>query len=337
MASSIDNLNRSLRLSINYHYFNAHPVKAIKQLIGQNAVLVSYKTNSIVSWDGNIIVDIVYRSIPIDQFSIYYIKQSDIKHLMPNSEKYITVINGCNVKLNNPKLSQFKEYLPVRIKASMINETDEYENYYTQTINNDSNNKTVNMELKNNSTAPINYFATTVTNPMNSLITPLNILTLTTSSNNGNNGNNDLVSESTSFTVSMPEKLYPDSFKPTKELYTLDDTIKYYKQTVLSSLPVLSSIQEIQVLDKSVKSVSDLFSSSVPPSASSVAFILSLDQLRGVRMLYGFLLVQPRRIPDLILYYPTNTYVISEQEILSVIRFIEMDIINYNNFMYIKC
>ena len=302
---------KQLRLSINYHYFNSHPVRAIKQLIGQNATLVSYKVNSVVSWDGNVIVDIVYKSIPIDQFSIYYIKQSDIKHLIPNSEKYITVVNGCNVKLNNPKLSQFKDYLPVRIKNTIINSTDDYENYYTQSIDDDSS-----VELKSNSSNLANYFGTTVTNPMNSLITPLNCLIDNNSSTNSGFG----------FNISMPDKLYPDNFKP-KDSYSLDETIKYYRQ-VAQSIPATSIIQDIEVIDNN----------KLPDNQSmeTTGYLINSSLLNGIDSLKGIILIQPKRICELILYYPTNAYTISNQEIESIIKFIEMDRINYNNFMYIK-
>ena len=308
-----DNTLKTLRLSINYHYFNAHPVRAIKQLIGQNATLVSYKVNSVVTWDGSVIVDIVYRSIPIDQFSIYYIKQSDIRHLIPNSEKYVTVVNGCNVKLNNPKLSQFRDWLPIRIKNSMINSTDDYENYYTQSVSDSSLN-----ELKSNSEGLANYFGTTVTNPMNSLITPLNSI----------NSNESDESSSWGFSVNIPDKLYPDSFKP-KDSYTLDETIKYYRQ-VAQAIPATSIIQDIQVVDNN----------KLPDSKSmeTIGYIINiklLDQCKDGE-LNGIILIQPKRICELLLYYPTNAYTISSQEIESIKKFIEMDRINYNNFMYIK-
>lgn len=303
----MNQVNQSLRLSINYHYFNAHPVRAIKQLIGQNATLISYKQNSVVSWDGNVIVDIVYRSIPIDQFSIYYVKQSEIKHLIPNSEKYITTINGCNVKLNNPKLNQFKEWLPIRIKKSMINDTDSYEEYYTQSIDDTNTN-----ELKNNSGGLANYFGTTVNNPMNSLITPLNLIT----------NNNEYIS--TGFNITLPEKLYPDNFKP-KELYTLDETIKYYRQ-VVQSLPAISIIQDIEQSDKLPEN----------QSMETIGYLIDVKLLDTCDTLKGVILIQPKRICSLILYYPTNTYTISHEEIESIKKFVQMDQINYNNFMFIK-
>jgi len=310
---------RTLRLSINYHYFNAHPVRAIKQLIGQNATLISYKVNSVVSWDGNVIVDIVYKSIPIDQFSIYYVKQSDIRHLIPNSEKYVVVVNGCNVKLNNPKLSQFHEWLPIRIKKTIINDTDAYEDYYAQSITDSSLN-----ELKTNNGGLVNYFGTTVTNPMNSLITPLNTSLITSQiTNDGSNGSNE--SESGyGFNITLPDKLYPDNFKP-KDSYTLDETVKYYRQ-VAQSIPATSIIQDIKVINDNKLPESN--------TMETTGYIINANLLNNE--LKGIILIQPKRICELILYYPTNAYTISNAEVESIKKFIEMDRINYNNFMYIR-
>ena len=319
-SNESSSITKSLRLSINYKYFNSHPVRAIKQLIGQNATLISYKQNSIVKWDGNVIVDIVYKSIPIDQFSIYYVPIKDIKHLIPNSEKYVVVVNGCNVKLNNPKVNQFHDYLPIRIKKTIINDTDKYENYYTETTDG-------NMELKTDSHELTNYFGTTVSNPMNSLITPLNILTnssnLSINQSEEDKEHEKEINDNYGFNVVIPPSLYPSDFKP-KDMYSLDDTIKYYRQ-IAQTIPALSIIQDIKQVDKLPTS----------QTMSTTGYLIDVDLLpsNGIN---GIVLIQPKRICELILYYPTNNYMISSEEIKSIKDFVKMDRINYNNFMFVK-
>ena len=296
MTSSIPS---TIRLSIASSFFNASPVRAIKQLIGPNATLISYTVSSILTPSDELIVDATYRSLPITPFSIHYIPLSSIKHLIPNSEKYVATVDSLTVKLNNPKLSDFHDYLPVRIKRTIINTTDVYESYYT------TDNST--FTLNENATIPIAYFATTVVNPLNSLITPIH-------------------SHSTSFTVPTPEKLYPPSFNPPKSRYTIDDTINNYKQTV-STIPMLSNISSI--------THSSTFPTSSSSSLPTTAYIIPTSSLPSTST-HGIILIQPKRIPDLILYYPTNNFTLSAEELASIKSFIEADIINYNNYYYLK-
>ena len=294
-------ISSTIRLSISSSFFNASPVRAIKQLIGPNATLISYTVSSILTSSDELIVDATYRSLPITPFSIHYIPISSIKHLIPNSEKYVATINSLTVKLNNPKLSDFHDYLPVRIKRTIINTSDAYESYYS-TIDDST------FTLNENATTPIAYFATTVVNPLNSLITPIHQF-------------------STSFTIPTPDPLYPSSFTPPKSQYTIDDTINNYKQTI-STIPMLSVISSI------------MHSSTFPANSSlspvpTTAYIISSSSLPS-SSIHGIILIQPKRIPDLILYYPTNTFTLSAEELASIKSFIESDIINYNNYHYLK-
>ena len=296
------NDNSTIRLSISSSFFNTSPVRAIKQLIGPNATLISYTVSSVLTSSDELIVDATYRSLPITPFSIHYIPLSSIKHLIPNSEKYVATINSLTVKLNNPKLSDFHDYLPVRIKRTIINTSDTYESYYSTA---DDSTFTIN----ENTVAPIAYFATTVVNPLNSLITPIHTF-------------------STSFTIPSPTPLYPSSFTPPKCQYTIEDTVNNYRQTV-STIPMLSNISSIS------------HSSSFPSSSATTspipttAYIISSSVL-PTTPIHGIIVVQPKRIPDLILYYPTNSFMLSAEELASIKSFINADIINYNNYHYLK-
>ena len=301
-------MEKTLRLKINAQLFNQAPVRTIKQLIGQNSTLLSYKLNSMVTWNGEVIVDVIYRSISIDQFTIYYIPMDSIKHLMPNSEKYITTINGCNVKLNNPKLNQFNNYLPVRIKTTIINGADDYEQYYTESIEQESLH-----ELNNNGSELASYFGTTVSNPLNSLMTPISSLV----DGVGNIG----------FSLTIPEQLYPKTFKA-KETYNINETLRYYKQSAQAT-PALQLVDNIKVYEQ--KQLPDVDSSN-----GTTAYIINAELLPDDHSINGIVMIQPKRIPDMIFYYPTNSFTISVDELKSIKTFIKADEINYCNFMYLK-
>ena len=319
------------RLSINSNLFNRSPVAAIKQILGQSAKLVSYKVNSVISWSGDVFVDVEYNTIPIDQFSVYWIKISEIKHLIPNSEKYVTTINDCSVKLNNPRLNMFKEYLPIRIKRTIVNDTDAYDNYYSlvneQTTVSNNEQQTNEYRLKTNINQPnASYFGTTVLYPMNSLITPINLIVANNDNNNSSN-QSSTTNCSLGFEITIPPKLYPDSFKPKIE-YTMDDTLRHYKQ-LLTNSRILSLAETI--IDKTNESATneDIFKSNI---ASTTCYLIHSSQLPN-HAINGIIALQPKRIPDILLYYPTNSYTISVQELDSIKQFIEMDTINYYNFL----
>lgn len=305
------------RLAINYNIFNQSPVRSIKQLIGQNSTLISYRVNSVVNWSGEVYVDLVYKTIPIDLFTIYYIPMNEIKHLMPNSEKYITTVNGCNVKLNNPRLNSFHDYLPIRVKRGLLitDDNDDYEQYYASALNDDNlfEQKTSLTNVSN----VANYFGTTVSNPMNSLITPLSLLI--------ENNNNHFTS--VGFTMTLPDVLYPKDFKA-ESVYSIDDTLRYYRQAI-ASIPALQLIDDIQYIKDFKEIVNE------EDKQTTTAYIMSVKNLpdHGIS---GTIMIQPKRQVDLILYYPTNTYQIDVDELNSIKLFVEADEINYNNFQWLK-
>ena len=297
------------RLAINAAIFNSAPIRTIKQLIGPNAQLLNYKINSVVTPFDEIIIDVTYKDLPLSAFTIYYVPINEIKHLMPNSEKYIVTINSISVKLNNPKLNEFKDFLPVRVKNTIINDTDAYEHYYSTL---DGSNFELNTSASHSQ--PLAYFATTVSNPLNSLITPLSLI-----------GANETASFA--FTINEPPTLYANdtSFKPPQSTYTMDDTIQYYKQTT-ATIPALSLIENI-------------VSSNTFPSTDTMtttAYIIDASLLPTNKPLHGIILIQPKRIPTQILFYPTNAYTISPDELKSIKAFINAEVINFNNYHYLK-
>lgn len=303
---------QTLRLSINSSLFNSSPVRAIKQLIGPNAHLISYSTSSILTPSSELLVDVTFTSLPLSPFFIHYIPLSSIKQLIPNSEKYTATINSITIKLNNPKLTSFHDYLPVRIKPTIINSSTSYDSYYS-TIDD------ITYTLSSSPSSPsssFSYFATTVTNPLNSLLTPLSLLSSSITS-----------TSSFSFTFPLPNQLYPSTFTPPPSPYSLSDTISNYQQT-LQTIPSLSLITTI--------THSTTFPTNLNPTMSSTAYIIPYTSLPTSSPLKGIILIQPKRIPSLILYYPTNIYTLSPSELSSIQSFVKADEINYSNYHYLK-
>ena len=306
---------QTLRLSINSSLFNSSPVRAIKQLIGPNAHLISYSTSSILTPSSELLVDVTFTSLPLSPFFIHYIPLSSIKQLIPNSEKYTATINSITVKLNNPKLTSFHDYLPVRIKPTIINSSTSYDSYYSTL-----DDITYTLSSSSPSSSPLSssfsYFATTVTNPLNSLLTPLSLLSSSITS-----------TSSFSFTFPLPNPLYPSSFTPPPSPYSLSDTISNYQQT-LQTIPSLSLITTI--------THSPTFPTNLNPTMSSTAYLIPYTSLPTNAPLKGIILIQPKRIPSLILYYPTNIYTLSPSELVSIQSFVKADEINYSNYHYLK-
>ena len=332
----------SILLRLNYHQFSLHPISTIKQHLTQNVKILNFKQSSIVNWDQTVLVEVEYESIPINPFQIYYVNMKDIKHLIPNSEKYVCVVNGCQVKLVNPRLNNFKEYLPIKIRSTII-----------PIPNSNTEDLYIDNELKTNATTPIQYFGTTVIQPMNALCTPMMLIekdlnqNITQNANNindNNNTNNNLNNNveqnnfennlsngfSLGFSLPLPEKLYPSTFKPT--FISAEDNLKNYKQCLMSA-KLLSNVDNVVSISKLPDDI---------PTSTTTAYVCdiniftqnSIDGNDG--SINGIILIQPKRIPTSILWYPTNAYRISKDELESIKRFIEFDLINYTNYQYIK-
>ena len=109
------------RIQLPYSLFMLNPTRTIKQLLGQNITIISFTYSDVITNDENIIVDVKYTSIPISILKIYYIETSSLKHIMPNNEKYVATINGCNVKISLPNLDKDMKILPIRIKPTLSN------------------------------------------------------------------------------------------------------------------------------------------------------------------------------------------------------------------------
>lgn len=284
---------QSERLEIPYFLFSLNPSRSIKQLLGQNITIVSYESNDIITDDERVIVDVKYTSIPFSLLKIYYVNVSEMKKLIPNSEKYVVTINGCNVKISSPKLKEFNKVLPIRVKATLSNN-------YSSAGQLDSQ---------------FSYYGTTVTTPMNFLCTPLKYI------------NHKFEPFETERIKPIYTKEFKDSFdKKLNEKFNelLEETIKYYKQS-LSTFNILSAVDHVL----NVQNFSEC-------KIGTTGYVIPFDIIPTNGNLNGIILIQAKRIPNFVLFYPTRNFTLCEEELISIKEFLEQDAVNYYNFQYVR-
>lgn len=329
----------STRLEIPYSIFMKNPVRSIRQLLGQNITIKSYETNDIITSNDSIIVDVKYTSIPFSLLRIYYIKTSEMKRLMPNSEKYVITINGCNVIILSPHIKDYPKILPVRIRARYLN------NFST----------TGQLEQQ------FSYYGTTILEPMNSLCTPLKYInhafepfetetieplypqsfrnefiknnlsneSLKNISNLSKASNSNKTSKLNSSETSNSNKISSSSNKISPSSSSnntlLQHTINAYKNA-LSKFNSLSSIDNI------------LFTSNFSDcKLGTTGYVIPFSSIpKPFRNINGIILIQPKRIPDYILFCPNQNFTICPEELESIENFLIQDEINYYNFKYVR-
>lgn len=284
---------QSERLEIPYFIFSQNPSRSIKQLLGQNITIISYEANDMITDDERIIVDVKYTSIPFSLLKIYYVEVSEMKQLIPNSDKYVININGCNVKISYPRLDEYKKVLPIRIKPML------------------SNNYSPSGQLD----SQFAYYGTTVNTPMNSLCTPLKYIN----------------HKFEPFETETIKPIFTKEFKETfdKKLnenfkHMLEETISYYKQAI-NTFNILSSVDHII----HVKDFSEC-------KTGTTGYVISFDIVPINKDINGIILIQPKRIPNYVLFYPTKNFTICEEELKSIKDFLKQDTINYYNFHYVR-
>ena len=284
---------QSVRLSVPYSMYLQNPTRALKQLLGHNITILSYEANDIITDDDHIIVDVKYTSIPFSLLKIYYVEVSSLKHLMPNSEKYVAVINGCNVKINAPKLKEFNKVLPIKVKATL------------------SNNYSSSGQLD----SQFAYYGTTVSSPMNFLCTPLKYI---------NHAFEPFETETIKPIYTPEFKQSVDKVIKEKLSALIENTVKYYKQA-LSTFNILSTVDH--VISASTFEECKM---------GTTAYIIPFDIIPLNKTLNGIILIQPKRIPNYVLFFPTHNFSICEEELVSIKNFLIQDENNYYNFRYVK-
>lgn len=389
MQSPDSLLPHTKRLSIPYTLYNQSPTKAIKQLLGHNITLVNYTTNDVITSDDTVLVDVSYHTIPVSILQIYYVPVSSFKRLHPNSDKYVTTINGCNVKItslpnmildnkqhtnkthrsvSDSMLTQTlsKYLIPIRIRPTLnvrhdigqnsnINTHDSNSMIYT-TLN-DSNytyaaNKFISgsgiprsessislkSSVSNVSTVAnsirslhdnIPYYATLVHQPLSCICTPLKYLT---------NHTEPFITEPiTTFYTEEFRKAFDADIQSHLHQH-ISRMVEHYKQS-LNDYVILSSIDQILVVGDENndggknKTVVKCFADC---KRGTTGYIITYDMLPTDEDVKGIILAQPKRLPQYILYYPTDNYIINRDELESVINFLRYDETNFYNYYYVK-
>ena len=279
-SNAIEYPIQKCRLEIPYFMYSLNPTQSIKQLLGQNVRIITHSSNDVITENDSLIVDVEYTSIPFSLLKIYYVKVSDLKRLMPNCEKYVAVINGCNVKISSPKLKEFSKVLPIKIKATL------------------SNNYSSSGQLD----SQFAYYGTTVSSPMNSLCSPLKYI------------NHSFEP----FDTEEIKPIYTPEFKSEFEKKVkdshqklLDETMKYYKQA-LSTFNILSAVDHVT---SEVKNISEC-------KMGTTGYVIPFDLIPLDKSINGIILIQPKRIPNYVLFYPTKNFTICSEELVSIKKFI---------------
>lgn len=282
------------RLEIPCSMYSINPIQSIKQLLGQNVTIISHSSNDIVTENDTLIIDVEYTSIPFSLLKIYYVNVSELKRLIPNCEKYVATINGCNVKISSPKLKEFSKVLPIKIKPTLSNN-------YTSSGQIDSQ---------------FSYYGSTVSSPMNYLCSPLKYI------------NHSFEP----FDTEEIKPIYTPEFKTEFEKKVkdnhqnlFDEMMKYYKQST-STFNILSSVDHVT---SDVKSFSDC-------KIGTTGYVIPFNIIPTDKDINGIILIQPKRLPEYVLFYPTNNFTICSEELISIKKFIEQDKENFYNFNYVR-
>ena len=308
-------MHKHARLNLPFSSFVAHPISTITQLLSPNATVISYAVNSVVSSDETVPVDVEYTSIPTTTLAIYFTPISKLKKLIPDSAKYVAEIEQCFVVINNPKLSLYKEFLPIKVIPILIedNAANSLENYYS-TLNDEYNmNTETNKNAEQTSTvveeyklqdAPsfINYMGLTVLNPLSSYCSA--------------------IISGVAFEVPEPVKLYDKEPKINYYNFTPEATVLGYKKK-LSAFDILSNVTDVKFITSVKEAKGD----------SSTAYVIEFNKLTPP--IEGIIMLQPERQYNLVLYYPHTLLTVNDDLFDSISKLIEYDRINLLNINHI--
>lgn len=243
------------------------------------------------------------------------IKDVHINDIITNDECYIVDVKYLSIQFSPYNIyfinvNDLKQLIPssniyvtqinncnIKITSSIISE---YKKIIPIRINNCiTNNYSTEGQLENE----FSYFGIIVKKPMNYLYTPLKYP-----------GH-----KFTPFELNDVKPIYPESFKCS--FISNDDTLSAYKSEILH-ISILKIVDNV-ILAKSFDECEQ----------GTNAYVIDVNLLPSTSI-NGIIVVQPKRHPNLILYYPTMNFIISEEEIQSIKDFIRIETINYMNFEY---
>ena len=123
--------------------------------------------------------------------------------------------------------------------------------------------------------------------------------------------------------------------------YTMEETIRHYRLRATAAKKRALLVENVQLIDSTTttnttkdSTTKDIFDISTT-NYSTTAYLLHASQLPN-HSINGVIILEAKRVPDVLMYYPTNAYTITAEEIESIKRFIEIDTINFYNFCYLK-
>ena len=150
------------------------------------------------------------------------------------------------------------------------------------------------------------YYGKVVRRPMHDLCTPLKYP-----------GH-----QATPFKLPPIPKLYPEGYK-LKRSYTMEETKDAYKAEA-------SQQSQLKAVDNFViaKSFDEC-------KFGTTGYIIDYSKIPQDRYLNGIILIQAKRIPNVVLFYPTNVYMLYLEELESIKNFLEMDEINALNYDFV--
>lgn len=275
---------RKERLKVLYTAYARNPHTTIRELLGQDVLIKSVHVNSLITDDECYVIDVEYVSIKFNPFEVIFVDLRDIKPTIPNSNEYAVQINGCNVTMKIPKLSDYKTKVPIHIYPKS------------------NNNSCADGQLPES----FPYYGTVIKRPMHDLCTPLKWPN----------------HQCTPFKMPPIEKLYHEGYK-LKKTYTIEEMKVAYKAEA-NQKTQLKSLDNIAV----AKSFSDC-------KFGTTGYLIEFEKIPTDRYLNGIILIQARRQPNIVLYYPTNAYMLYIEELESISEFIKADEINALNYDFV--
>jgi hypothetical protein len=131
------------RLVINSKEFYKNPKQSIMMLLGNDIELINYIQSDIVLNDGEVIIDVFYKKLSLNPFTIYFVKQEDMKALTPTGGTFVTKIDDIPVKI---KTTNVEDILPIRILPTS---DDPMFKYFAQIVRNPLTHFQTNMKYPN--------------------------------------------------------------------------------------------------------------------------------------------------------------------------------------------
>lgn len=159
--------------------------------------------------------------------------------------------------------------------------------------------------------AQFSYFGTIVTQPLSTLCTPIRYI-------------NHAYEP---FDAPIVEPIYPSTYVIEKEVVdntALLQTVRNYKSALMLH-NILNTVTNVVAVQK--------FSECKP---GTTGYVLPFSEIPTDHDIDGIILIHSKRIPEYIMFYPTSSCTICVEELESIKRLLEHDLINYNNFKYVQ-